>query len=359
MTDEHKAVRQKHDRGYKLLLSSKHIFLEMVRSFIKRGWAQEIDEASLIKVDKSYILPDFRGKEADLVYRMKLKDRDVIFYILIELQSTVDSLMPWRLLLYQVEIWRQVMREHASGVRERSGFKLPVIVPMVLYNGNQPWTAPLYFREMLAGEELFEEEALVNFSYFLLDVQRYTPEDLENLANVIGSVFLIEQHSHSKIDELIELFRKLAPTIDNLPEEQREQFAIWFEQILRRLAKTKDKEDEIRRIVTEIHRKGMSTVISNFEKNLEWLEEQAVLRGIEKGIEQGIERGIEQGIERGIEQGIQKGIQKGIEKGREVGREEALESTAVNMMREGIELPLIVKVTGLSEERLLQLKKRV
>lgn len=29
----------------------------------------------------SYALPDFKGKEADLVYRMKLKDRDVIFYI--------------------------------------------------------------------------------------------------------------------------------------------------------------------------------------------------------------------------------------------------------------------------------------
>lgn len=239
MTDQENTVDQKRDRGYKHLLSSKHIFLGMIRSFVKRGWVDQIDEANMIK--------------------------EVIFYILIELQSTVDSLMPWRLLLYQVEIWRQVMRDTPKKERDRSGFKLPVIVPMVLYNGSDAWTIPLSFRGMLAGEEFFEEEALVNFSYFLLDVQRYTSEDLEKLSNVIGTVFLIDQHTHLKIDELIDLFKKLAPTIDKLPEEYREQFAVWFEQILRRLAKTKNKEQEIKHIVKDIHKKGMSA--NAFMKN--------------------------------------------------------------------------------------------
>lgn len=87
-------------------------------------------------------------------------------------------------------------------------------------------------------------------------MQRYTPEDLEKLSNVIGSVFLIDQHTHLKIDELIELFKKLAPTIDKLSEEHREQFAVWFEQILRRLAKTKNKEQEIKHIATDIHKRN-------------------------------------------------------------------------------------------------------
>ncbi len=39
-----------------------------------------------------------------MVYRISLGDRDVIFYLLIELQSRVDFLMPYRLLLYMVEI---------------------------------------------------------------------------------------------------------------------------------------------------------------------------------------------------------------------------------------------------------------
>ncbi|MFD0711609.1 hypothetical protein [Paenibacillus sp. GCM10027626] len=45
-------VRHPHDRGYKHLLSSKKNFLELLRSFIKRGWVDQIDEAHIIKVDK-------------------------------------------------------------------------------------------------------------------------------------------------------------------------------------------------------------------------------------------------------------------------------------------------------------------
>ena len=327
MSDHENPVRHQHDRGYKHLLSSKQIFLEMLRSFVKRGWVDQIDEAHVIKVDKSFILPDFRGKEADVVYRLKIKDSEVIFYLLIELQSTIDSLMPWRLLLYQVEIWRQVLRDTPQRERDRKGFKLPVIVPMVLYNGKDAWTAPLSFRELLSGEELFAEEALMNFSYFLLDVQRYTPEDLEKLSNVIGSVFLIEQHTHLKIDELIGLFNRLGPTIDQLSEEQRGQFAIWLKHMLRRLTKTKKTEQELDFIITEIQRKGLSAVISNFEKNLEWIEEQAMLKGMEKGMAKGMEKG--------------------------------LETAAVNLLRKGMEIAFVAEVTGLPMEKIAALKKRM
>ena len=43
---------------------------------------------AITRIDKSYILQDFNEKEADLVYRLKIKGQDVIFYLLMELQST-------------------------------------------------------------------------------------------------------------------------------------------------------------------------------------------------------------------------------------------------------------------------------
>lgn len=310
------AVRQQHDRGYKHLLSSKLVFVELLRSLVRRGWVEHIDETELIKVDKSFILPDFKGKEADLVYRMKLKDRDVIFYMLIELQSSVDHLMPWRLLQYQVEIWRQVLRDSGSERRNGSGFRLLVIIPLVLYNGQAPWTAPLLFRDLLHGEQSFADEALLNFSYFLLDVQRYAEEDLEKLSNMIGAVFLIDRSARFKLEELIRLFRKLAPTIDQLSQAQREHFAVWLEQMLRRMATTKEKAEEIKHIAADIRTKGMSGMISNFEKNLEWIKEQ------------------------------------GIEQGRIIG----IETAALNMLREGIDISIIAKVTQLPLAKLQQLQ---
>ncbi|OMG46671.1 hypothetical protein BK140_26030 [Paenibacillus macerans] len=67
--------------------------------------------------------------------------------------------------------------------------------------------------------------------------------------------------------------------------------------------------------------------------------------GYEEGLKEGMEEGIEKGIEQGIEQGIAVGVEKGIEK------------TALNMLREGMEISLVAKVTGLTEEQVVKLKK--
>jgi len=86
-----------------------------LKSFVKQGWVEELDEEKITRVDKSFILQDFKDKEADLVYWVKLSDQDVIFYVLMELQSTVDFQMPYRLLVYMVEIWREFIKDVPDG----------------------------------------------------------------------------------------------------------------------------------------------------------------------------------------------------------------------------------------------------
>jgi len=48
-----------------------------------------------------------------------MKDRGVIFYILLELQSRVDYLIPYRLLLYMTEVWRDLFRSISKKEAER------------------------------------------------------------------------------------------------------------------------------------------------------------------------------------------------------------------------------------------------
>ena len=160
MTDHQKDVHQPHDKGYKFLLSSKKVFIQLLRSFVNQDWVDQVDKTQLIRVDKSYILQDFHDKEADLVYRMKTKDQEVIFYVLMELQSSVDFQMPYRLLLYMTEIWRGLLKDTAKQEVSRKDFKLPVIVPIVVYNGKNNWTANIHFKEMLNGYERFGDNVL-------------------------------------------------------------------------------------------------------------------------------------------------------------------------------------------------------
>jgi len=179
---------QPHDKGYKYLFHSKRAFLEFLRAFIPRDWVHQIDEDHLYRPETTYILPDFRDKEADIVYKLRRTAEDdqpeIIFYILMELQSTADFHMPYRLLLYQVEIWRDLLKNIETKEAARKDFRLPPIVPIVLYNGKAPWTAARTFRQMLKGESLFGDE-LLNFRYMLIDVHRMEQQTVEELVNAI------------------------------------------------------------------------------------------------------------------------------------------------------------------------------
>ena len=62
-----------HDRGYREPFSSRRAFLELLKTFVHEEWAKDIDEESLVRVEKSYVLQDFSEKEADIVYRLKRK----------------------------------------------------------------------------------------------------------------------------------------------------------------------------------------------------------------------------------------------------------------------------------------------
>lgn len=137
-----------HDRAYKQLLANKKMFLQLLKTFLSEEWVKDVDEQNLMTIDKSFIPKSFRDKQADILYRLRKKDVDVIFYVLLELQSTVDFPMPVRLLSHMTEIWWKVLDETPKEELERKDFRLPAIIPMVLYNGPEPWTAKRSFREV-------------------------------------------------------------------------------------------------------------------------------------------------------------------------------------------------------------------
>ncbi|WP_243137587.1 Rpn family recombination-promoting nuclease/putative transposase [Desulfofundulus thermobenzoicus] len=62
-----------HDRGYRELLSSRRAFLELFKTFVPEEWTKDIDEDSLVRVEKTHILQDFSEKEADIIYRLRAK----------------------------------------------------------------------------------------------------------------------------------------------------------------------------------------------------------------------------------------------------------------------------------------------
>ena len=277
---EYDILNNKHDKGYKYLLSVKKVFVQLLRSFVKQGWVNRIDENNIIKVDKSFILQDFKDKEADLVYRVKMDGREVIFYILVELQSTVDFQMPYRLLLYMVEIWRSIVKDAGEGV-EKKDFRLPVIVPMVLYNGENRWTACRSYRKYLSGHEAFGKYVL-DFEYVLLDVNRYKEEELLAMSNLIAATFYIDQKQ-----DLESLFCRIKRVVDTFKDMDRQEFQLfknWCANIVLRGIGPEHKE-RFERIVRE----------SMEGKSMVYNLEIAIKKELQKNREQGVQEGIKEG----------------------------------------------------------------
>jgi hypothetical protein len=74
---------------------------DLLRDFVREDWRQDLDFSTLEKVPGSYVTPELRSRESDVVWRVRWgSDRRLYVYLLIELQSTVDPLMALRMMVY-------------------------------------------------------------------------------------------------------------------------------------------------------------------------------------------------------------------------------------------------------------------
>lgn len=280
-------IYQPNDKGYKSLLSSKKVFCELLRSFINRSWVAGLDENDLVKVDKSYVSSDFRGQESDIVYRAKLRKdgakqpaagREVWFYVLVELQSTVDALMPFRLLGYMVELWRDVLKNAGKSAKRRD-FRLPVIVPIVIYNGKRPWTAAQRFKEKLDGAELFGE-GVIDFSYLLIDIWRYDERELLGHINLISAAFLLDRTEEAA--EVVARLSQMIDTIRALSDTEADLFWKWTTRILgRRLPR--ESREQLEAIMEQSGGREANWMITNIEKAIMRTRREERMAGREEG----------------------------------------------------------------------------
>ena len=200
-----------HDKRHKELLSNKKSFLSLLRDCVKEPWVYDLDEDSITKTNNSFILQDFSEKEADVVYEATLNGRTVIFYILLELQSKVDYRMPYRLLLYIVEILRYYYNHADVNERDNKDFKFPVVFPIVFFSGKDAWTVPLNIKEMFSDYETFGDYVL-NFEYMLVNAKGYDNDTLKGFSSkLLGLVLMLEKTKND-----LEFYSSIRDNLDSI-----------------------------------------------------------------------------------------------------------------------------------------------
>ena len=133
-----------HDTGYKLLFAHKEMVRDLLLGFIKESWIGELDLDSLEKVSESFVSDDLRSRHNDVIWRVRWRQQWVYLYLMLEFQSTVDYYMAVRLLSYIGLLYQDLIRRREVA-EDKS---LPLVLPIVLYNGRRRWRAPTALRQL-------------------------------------------------------------------------------------------------------------------------------------------------------------------------------------------------------------------
>lgn len=265
-----------HDKSYKDLFSNKETFLNLIQNFVNNTWGSQLTKDNLTLINKSYILSDYEEQESDIVYKANFNGNDVFFYVLLEFQSSVDFRMPIRLLLYMIEIWREILKNTKLNEFRRKSFRLPAIVPIVLYNGKKKWTSSKELKDVISNSKIFGENIL-NFKYEFIDINSYDKEELYNKQDISSAIFLLDQN----IDR-IEFYDRLKGIIiqfNKLSGEEKMQLKHWLVNINTEEYNFKDNIEKI----FSSNKEEVLNVTSNISRGLEKLKEDGIEEGKAKG----------------------------------------------------------------------------
>ena len=297
-----------HDSGYKKLFSNRTVFRQLLETFVNQEWVNHLDFASCETLDKSFISEHYKETESDLIYKVQLHGHEVYIYILIEFQSTVDPFMALRVLNYITNFYMDFL------VNNKDVKKLPAVFPIVLYNGEAHWTAPVNLSELIEGTPPLGAFAL-DFRYFLIAENQYSQDALLKIRNIVSTLFLAESHYDLDVleTELVNLFSSEAD------KQAVSLFLNWFRQLA------------VHGRIESVDYQSLETIYRNEEE---------------------VKTMLVTALERERQQIFQNGLLEGIVEGK---TEREIE-VAKAMFSKGMEIGLISEITGLPEERLLQLK---
>jgi hypothetical protein len=112
-----------------------------------------------------------------------------VLYLLIEFQHSADPAMPERIMSY-VGLLYQDLRKQGAVSGQAS---LPLVIPLVLYNGDAPWLVPLDVGAAIGELPPALERFRPTVPYVLFDETRIELGDDAPLQNLAAAVFRLEQ----------------------------------------------------------------------------------------------------------------------------------------------------------------------
>ena len=206
-----------HDALAKWTFSNPKEAESFIRSVLSQELIRHFDFNTLRLAPGSFVDKTLSGAHSDLLFKVQIADRPAFVYFLFEHLSTVDGLLPLRLLRYLVNI----LERHVEEAKDRAAaLPLPLIIPVVLHHSDSGWTSPtrlggLYDPRHVSNPSF--HDFVPDFRFCLDDISHVSDEDLRRRslgAASILTMWALRDARHP--DRLLDTLQHFADLIQQL-----------------------------------------------------------------------------------------------------------------------------------------------
>lgn len=305
-------VSNPHDKFFKETMKDPQTAGDFLRLYLPKELAEKLNLNKLKLQKDSFIDSKLQVLQTDLLFKTEYLGKPAFIYVLFEHKSYPDKKTGIQLMKYLMSIWEKSLDEKTA---------IPVILPIVIYHGKKswPWVGNLKYL-WPENSEKYMIPYLPNFNYEIYDFSTDINKAAQNNPKI--SVFLntLKINYLTKTEEKTAIIKEILYTIN--------------------IENNIIKDEYIESIFLYI-----LTIESGFNENdLIEISKETSFRG-DDIIMTAAEKLRKEGFEKGIQQGVQQGLQQGVEK------------TIINMLKFGFSEKDIAKATGITLERIQELKK--
>jgi predicted transposase/invertase (TIGR01784 family) len=294
-----------HDKFFKEVFSHKDGARDFFTHYLPEEILKLLDLKEIEIVKESFIEKDLKEYFSDLLYKVSLAKSPAYLYMLFEHKSYPDRLTALQVLEYMVKIWRLHLKQNPG-----KGL-LPLIIPLVVYHGAEPWRSGTRLMDLLSGPTEALARYIPDFQFLLYDLTKYKDEDIKGM--IVSRVGLLVM-KHIFRDDLPDLLKRVMELLAELSDTKRA--LDYVETIIRYVINASDtvslkdlktiieqsyfqkKEGELMTIAEQLRREGQledarDSILDNLEarfnvtpqyivKELKGIDEIAVLRQLRK-----------------------------------------------------------------------------
>jgi hypothetical protein len=272
MDDNDSKPQLRHDTFFKKSLSIPKLARQFLQMHLPAKLQKMLNFKTLTKQPDSFVETNLNKQITDVLFSCNtVDDQQIFIYLLCEHQSSPDYWMSMRLLKYMIAICENYREQNPDAKL------LPLVYPLVFYNGTQTHNAPLNFHELFTHPDIARN--ILRNEYHLIDASKIDDEELKEKAWA-GVMQFFMKHAFER--DVIKLLQQMSLVLTKIVKTSYgyDYFLsiLWYN--LNKLQL--EDQQQLTKLLAQI----------TDQQTTENIMGTLVQSWVEKGVEQGISQGI-------------------------------------------------------------------